>query len=106
MLTEDISVIVGPQKGIRIDPHRCAGTPELRSAVKALAVFLGRHEVACGRRKRARTEAAQEGFLRAVESIVCNFVWIMALGLDRPLAVPRSSGAMWSSKRYRIEAYG
>jgi hypothetical protein len=41
-----------------------------------------------------------------VEALVCNLACVSLFGSERCLAVPRSSGMMWSKSRYRPPVYG
>src|SRR4051812_49135105 len=85
---------------IRFDPQRRAASPDLKAAIRALGAFLEASESALGRRQRARADVAQRAFLESVEAIACNLAGAVLTGADRPLAVPRSSAAMWSRSRY------
>lgn len=91
---------------IMFDPQRRAGSGELRAGVKALVEFLERREADLGLRKRARKEADRDSFHLAIEAIACNLAALLLIGVDRPLAVPRSNSIMWAKGRYRNPAYG
>jgi hypothetical protein len=76
----------------------------LRAAIAKLATALQEFEAASKLRQRGRKRQDEQKFKLAVEAIVCNL--LAARLVDRPLAVPRSSGAMWSGKRYSAPVYG
>lgn len=92
--------------GVLFDPQKRAHSPELRDAVLRLAAELEASEMSLGSRKRSRKPADREKFRLAVEAIVCNFLVLRLIATDRPLAVPKSSGVMWSNDRYASPVYG
>lgn len=95
-----------PSPGILFDPQSRAATLDLKAAVRALAAHLETRERDLGLRKRARTDRDRANFKLAVEALACNLAGLLMLGLDRPLAVPRSSALMWAKSRYHSPVYG
>jgi len=91
---------------VRFDPQRRAASKELKTALLALIEFLEGREAVLGLRQRARKEGDRRHFHLAIEAIACNLAWLSMTGPDQTLAVPRSSGAMWSKSRYRSPVYG
>jgi hypothetical protein len=91
---------------VMFDPLRRAATPELKAAIKSLIAFLEQREADLAIRHRARKDADRRHFHLAIEAIACNLAGLALTGLDWPLAVPRSSGVMWSKGRYNVPVYG
>ena len=93
-------------QSIWFDPQRRAATPELQAVITSLIASLEQHEDALAPRLRARREIDRRSFHLAIECIVCNLAALIVTGLDRSLAVPRSSGVMWAKGRYCVPVYG
>lgn len=85
------------QQTMWFEPLFRAKSGALRLAVDTLYSRLCEHEVASGRRKRARKEADAKALRLAVEALACNLILLRAAG-DRPkLAVPRSHDVLWKA---------
>jgi hypothetical protein len=91
-------------QAILFDPERRAADPALKAAIAELIATLQEFEAASKLRQRGRKREDDQKFKLAVEAIGCNL--LAARLVDRPLAVPKSSGAMWSGKRYAAPVYG
>lgn len=63
-------------------------------------------EMRLGLRRRRRNEEAQSKFRLAVEVLACNFLVVQMAASDQPLAVPKSSAAMWAPERSKPRVYG
>ena len=96
----------GSLPGIPFDPYRRAADPELAAAIANLTLDLERQELALGLRTRQRRREARQSFRLEVEALICNLLVARCLAEGRPLGVPKSSGAMWGSPRYRAPVYG
>lgn len=83
-----------------------AGTDSLRNSARKLSAALLSHETATGRRTRARKAEDHEKFDIAVEALGCNLIVAAATGSEASLAVPRSSGVMWSGASKSNPVYG
>lgn len=100
-----------PRKGVTrgravlFDPQLRAA-PSLRPTIDSLVANLEALEEALGLRKRRRKEVDAKRFRLAVEALACNLLRLAMIRSDRPLAVPRSSAAMWTKGRYRPPVYG
>jgi hypothetical protein len=95
-----------PERVLIFEPQRRAVTPELKGAIEALSDFLQQCEAVLGLRRRHRSPSARAGFKLATEALACNVMVLLMTEADRPLAVPRHSGAMWGVSRYRSPVYG
>jgi hypothetical protein len=93
-------------RSVWFDPQRRAATLELQAIIKSLSRFLEDREAALAIRRRSRRDIDQRSFHLAIECIACNLAGLILTGLDRPLAVPRSSSVMWPTGRYRVPVYG
>ncbi|MCE4224915.1 hypothetical protein HCU64_14220 [Methylobacterium sp. C25] len=91
---------------VRFDPQRRAASPEMRAAVASVITGVEEHEAAVTPRERARSPQRQANFHAAIEALVCNLAGLALDPFDRPLAVPRSNGVMWSGTRYAEPVYG
>jgi len=91
---------------VMFDPLRRAATPELKAPSSLSSHSLSSAKpISLFDRGRGK-DADRRNFHLAIEAIACNLAGLALTGLDWPLAVPRSSGVMWSKGRYNVPAYG
>ncbi|AZO61234.1 MAG: hypothetical protein E5Y51_05660 [Mesorhizobium sp.] len=96
----------GVPSGIVLDPYRRAKGANLKAAVAGLVRDLEAAEMRLGLRKRQRDDEARDRFRLAVEVLACNFLVIQMTASDSPLAVPKSSAAMWGPAHSKPKIYG
>ena len=93
-------------RAIPFDPNKRFANMAAAKAAQRLAADLFRREMVLGLRNRRRSPPDAVAFAKAVEAILCNLVVLHLCGATRPLAVPRSSAAMWGEERYREAVFG
>ena len=96
----------GSLPAVPFDPCRRVADPEVAATIASITLDLERQELALGLRTRQRRREAVPVFRVAAEALICNLLVAQFLAQGRPLGVPKSSGAMWRSPRYRAPVYG